>query len=80
MPIFLYKATDRSGKIVTGTMEAKDKPMLIGKLQDLDYFPISVDLNKDSKAGFSVAPAAPQEKYGLVWIVRGGSDLHPKIQ
>ena len=33
-----------------------------------------------SKAGFSVAPAAPQEKYGLVWIVRGGSDLHPKIQ
>jgi len=53
MPIFLYKATDRAGKIVTGTMEAKDKPMLIGKLQDLDYFPVSVSVNKDSKARFS---------------------------
>ncbi|MGA1867004.1 MAG: type II secretion system inner membrane protein GspF [bacterium] len=53
MPVFLYRATDREGKIITGTMEAKDKPMVINKLQDLDYFPLTVSLNKVAGGGFS---------------------------
>ena len=53
MAVFIYKATDRAGKMITGSMDAKDKAMVINKLQDLDYFPLNVSQNKQIKGGFS---------------------------
>lgn len=43
MPLFVYKASDRSGKIITGTMEAKNRSMVINRLQNSSYFPIKIE-------------------------------------
>jgi len=43
MAVFTYKATDRVGKLVTGSIEAKDKKAVILRLQEMNYFPIKVE-------------------------------------
>ena len=43
MAVFTYKATDRLGKLVTGSIEAKDKKAVILRLQELNYFPVRVE-------------------------------------
>jgi len=43
MAVFTYKATDRLGKLVTGTIEAKDKKAVISRLHEANYFPIRVE-------------------------------------
>jgi type II secretion system protein F len=42
MALFTYQATDASGKSVKGTLEAKDESVLVDKLQEMGYFPISI--------------------------------------
>jgi general secretion pathway protein F len=39
---FAYRATDRTGKIVEGLMEAPEERDVVGKLQSLGYIPIKV--------------------------------------
>ena len=43
MAVFTYKATDRSGKIVNGNIEAKNKTVVINRLQDSDFYPIKIE-------------------------------------
>lgn len=43
MAVFTYKATDRSGKIVNGTIESKNKEAVINRLQESGFFPIKVE-------------------------------------
>jgi type II secretion system protein F len=43
MGLYVYKAYDKSGKLITGTMEANEKAAIISKLQQLDYFPLRVE-------------------------------------
>jgi len=43
MAVYTYKATDRTGKLTTGTMEAKDKSIVITKLRERNYYPINIE-------------------------------------
>ncbi|MEZ4578073.1 MAG: type II secretion system F family protein [Desulfobacterales bacterium] len=42
MPVFSYKASDASGKVVTGTLEAVGEKDAAVKLQAMDYIPIRI--------------------------------------
>jgi type II secretory pathway component PulF len=42
MPAFSYKAKDRKGEIVTGTLDAESRGAVNGRLQAMGYFPISI--------------------------------------
>jgi general secretion pathway protein F len=50
MPEFAYKATDRLGKMIEGSMEAKEERVVVSKLQALGYIPIQVGLPGERKA------------------------------
>ncbi len=43
MSVFVYRAYDASGKIVTGTMEAQEREAVIAKLQQSRHFPLKVE-------------------------------------
>lgn len=43
MSVFSYKATDRAGKVITGSIEAKNSAAVISRLQESDYFPIKIE-------------------------------------
>ncbi|MBI3582654.1 MAG: type II secretion system inner membrane protein GspF [Nitrospinae bacterium] len=43
MPVFVYQATDRTGKLVEGTIEAKDESLVVNRLHGLQLFPIKVE-------------------------------------
>lgn len=53
MAVFTYKAADKSGKIITGNMEAKDKAVVINRLQSSSYFPIKIEQSLESRASLS---------------------------
>ncbi|MEW6380864.1 MAG: type II secretion system inner membrane protein GspF [bacterium] len=61
MAVFTYKATDRLGKLVTGSIEAKDRRAVITRLQESNYFPIKVE----EKGKTSAAAATEQKKLSL---------------
>jgi len=42
MPTFSYKATDNSGKIVSGSLEALDEKDAVTRLQDMGYIPMKI--------------------------------------
>ncbi|MEZ4524591.1 MAG: type II secretion system inner membrane protein GspF [Desulfobacterales bacterium] len=42
MSIYSYKATDLSGKIIKGTLDAGDEKTAVGKLQEMGYIPIRI--------------------------------------
>jgi len=44
MAIYTYKATDTTGKIVKGTLEAEGEKGVVAGLQDMGYIPIRVSL------------------------------------
>ncbi|MBI5789107.1 MAG: type II secretion system F family protein [Candidatus Schekmanbacteria bacterium] len=43
MPVFVYKACDSTGKIITGTMEVKDRTAVTAGLQASNYYPLQID-------------------------------------
>ena len=49
MPVFVYQATDRTGKLVEGTIEAKDESLVINRLHGLQLLPIKVEKEGVSK-------------------------------
>jgi type II secretion system protein F len=51
MSIFLYKATDPAGKLVTGTLEAAEEKDAVASLQGMRYIPIRITLAKGSRIG-----------------------------
>ncbi len=42
MPFYVYKAADRSGKIVEGSLEAAGENAVVSGLHDMGYIPISI--------------------------------------
>ncbi|MCD6352979.1 MAG: type II secretion system F family protein [Proteobacteria bacterium] len=50
MALYLYKATDQSGKIVEGSLEAAEEKGVVEKLHDLSLIPIRVQLPKEVQA------------------------------
>ena len=42
MALFTYQATDSSGALVKGSLEANDEKALVDRLHEMGYFPISV--------------------------------------
>jgi len=48
MTVYTFKATDKNGKLTTGTMEAKDETIVITRLRERNFFPIKID-EVDSK-------------------------------
>jgi type II secretory pathway component PulF len=49
MTVFTYKATDVSGKVTTGTMEAKDHASVINRLRDKNFYPIQIQEAEQKK-------------------------------
>ncbi|MBI3814591.1 MAG: type II secretion system inner membrane protein GspF [Nitrospinae bacterium] len=54
MPVFVYQATDRTGKMIEGTIEAKDESLVINRLHGLQLLPIKVEKEGESK-GFQLS-------------------------
>lgn len=52
MNIFYYKATDRQGKSVEGTLEALDYQNAVTQVRGLNYFPINISESKSVKFSF----------------------------
>lgn len=53
MTLFSYKATDRSGKVVTGTLEAVDEKGVVSLLQEMGNIPIRITEGGKTKVSFS---------------------------
>ncbi|MGI4895845.1 MAG: type II secretion system F family protein, partial [Janthinobacterium lividum] len=58
---FEYKARNRAGKLVTGTLEASDRQAVIGRLTSQGLAPVSVDASKAGK-GFQMEISLPGSK------------------
>jgi len=50
MPEFIYKASDRTGKIIEGSIEAGDEAVVLGKIRSMGYIPIHIGQARSSKA------------------------------
>ncbi|MCP4107688.1 MAG: type II secretion system protein GspF [Desulfobacteraceae bacterium] len=64
MSLYTYKATDISGKIVKGTLEAPDEKGAAGRLQDMGYIPIKI-----SQAGKDQGKLSYDISKGLVSLL-----------
>ncbi|MFQ5671604.1 MAG: type II secretion system F family protein [Nitrospinales bacterium] len=53
MTVYFYQATDRTGKVIEGNIDAPDYRLAIQKVRGLNYFPIQVSEQK-IKNGFSL--------------------------
>ncbi|MFQ5480078.1 MAG: type II secretion system F family protein [Thermodesulfobacteriota bacterium] len=49
MAHFLYHATDAAGKLIKGSLEAKDRDSLVDKLHEMGYFPVRIGSSSDEK-------------------------------
>ena len=48
MPTYLYKATDSSGKVLNGSLEAEGEKGVVTELHDMGFIPIRIALSKGS--------------------------------
>lgn len=70
MPTFFYKATDTSGKIIDGTIDARDESVVVDRLHEQGYYPIQIGL-----------PSATREDLTSDWRIKsllgriGGNDV-----
>ena len=46
MPLYKYKAREKSGKAIDGVMEASSSEMVAGRLDSLGYIPVSIKEKK----------------------------------
>ncbi|MFQ5561043.1 MAG: type II secretion system inner membrane protein GspF [Nitrospinota bacterium] len=49
MPLFTYKATDQSGNLVEGTMEAPSETVLVNRLRQARLFPVLVETPREGR-------------------------------
>ena len=54
MPTYIYKATDSSGKIVNGSLEADGEKGVVAELHDMGFIPIRIALSKGSGKALDV--------------------------
>jgi len=54
MSTYSYKATDPSGKLVTGILEAAEEKEAVASLQNMRYIPIRISLAKSDRIGRDV--------------------------
>jgi general secretion pathway protein F len=54
MPTYLYKATDSSGKVVNGTLEAEGEKGVVAELHNMEFIPIRISLSKGSGGRFDI--------------------------
>jgi len=52
MPTFTYKATDASGKILTGNFEAEEERGVVTHLQDMGYIPMRISQTRKGRVRF----------------------------
>jgi general secretion pathway protein F len=52
MALFTYKASDPSGKVVTGVVEAEAESAAAGRLQEMGYIPIRISLQKQGLSSY----------------------------
>jgi type II secretion system protein F len=52
MPTFTYKATDASGKILTGDFEAEEERGVVTHLQDMGYIPMRISQTRKGRVRF----------------------------
>jgi type II secretory pathway component PulF len=52
MALFTYKASDPSGKVVTGVLEAEAESAAAGRLQEMGYIPIRISLQKQGLSSY----------------------------
>ncbi|MEE9258356.1 MAG: type II secretion system F family protein [Nitrospinaceae bacterium] len=50
MTVYFYQATDKSGKLIEGDIEASDYRMAVQRVRGLNYFPIKVSEEKPKKS------------------------------
>ena len=48
MPTYLYKATDNSGKVVNGSLEAEAEKGVVSELHNMGFIPMRITLSKGS--------------------------------
>lgn len=58
MPSFSYKAKDRSGQLITGTLEAADSHSAAKELREMGYWPIEIREERASRPSQSAGIAA----------------------
>lgn len=51
MPTFAYKAMDKTGTEVAGTLDADNERLALGRLKDMGYLPLEVKEEKVAKGG-----------------------------
>ncbi len=62
MPPFTYKAKDRKGATVQGTIDADGRAAVVARLQSMGYFPVSIVAGNGSANGAPAAASAPSVK------------------
>lgn len=55
MPAFVYKAIDKLGRDVDGTLDADSEVVAISQLRDMGYFPLDVRKEKVARAGGDIS-------------------------
>ena len=51
MATFAYKALDKAGTEVAGTLDADNEGLALGRLRDMGYLPLEVREEKAAKGG-----------------------------
>ncbi len=64
MPTFVYKAKDPQGALVEGTMDADGRNAVVSRLQQMQYFPVSIQVagKKGAKSVSKPTPARSKTK------------------
>lgn len=76
MALYNYQATDSSGKSIKGSMAAQNEKAIIGRLQEMGFMPIGIDL-ADPSTEVSDQPAGRSFIGGLFKPrVPGGAVMH----
>jgi general secretion pathway protein F len=70
VPVFTYEAADAKGRIVKGTMEAKDEGTVVSRLQSENIYPIRVS-HETKKEGRFPSLSSPAEWFRGI----GGKDV-----
>jgi len=71
MPKFAYKARDTKGGVIEGTMDADEKGHVTARLQQMGYFPVSVQAGAAAKAAAPAAAVAAPASPSLAKLIPG---------
>lgn len=72
MPTFVYKAKDKKGAPVEGSMEAEGRAAVVSRLQQMGYFPVAI--NQGIKRGGKVVASGATKKGAAAPKAKGGKE------